>query len=102
MVKLVVLYRQPEDAGKFNDHYFQVHLPLARQIPGLERLEVTRIRGNAMGGEAEYHLLAEMYFKDEDAYRAAMKSQENKVAAKDVMGFAGDIVYMMVGDVVED
>jgi uncharacterized protein (TIGR02118 family) len=101
MVKLVVLYRHPADKEAFDAHYNVVHLPLARQIPGLERLEVTRIRSDAMGGEAQYYLMAEMYFRDEETYRAAMKSPENRAAAKDVMGFAGDIVYMMVGDVVE-
>ncbi|MCL6600018.1 MAG: EthD family reductase [Alicyclobacillus macrosporangiidus] len=101
MVKLVVLYRHPADKAAFDAHYEQVHLPLARQIPGVERLEVTRVRGDAMGGEAPYYLMAEMYFKDEETYRQAMKSSENRSAAKDVMSFAGDLVSMMVGDVVE-
>ncbi|MBX6353270.1 MAG: EthD family reductase [Thermoflavifilum sp.] len=101
MVKLVVLYKHPVDKAAFDEHYANVHAPLARQIPGLEKLEVTRIRSDVMGGEAQYYLLAEMYFKDEETYRQAMKSPENKAAAKDVMSFAGDIVYMMVGDVVE-
>ncbi|MCL6517271.1 EthD family reductase [Alicyclobacillus sp.] len=100
MVKLVVLYRQPADRAAFDHHYETVHLPLAQRIPGLERLEVTRIRGDAAGGEAPYYLLAELYFRDEEAYRQAMASPENRAAAKDVMRFAGDLVHMMVGDVV--
>ena len=36
-----------------------------------------------------------------DAYKAAMKSEENKAAGKDLMSFAKDIVTMMIADAYE-
>ncbi|MBO2532745.1 conserved hypothetical protein [Planifilum fulgidum] len=101
MVKLIALYRHPEDKKAFDDHYWNVHAPLAEKMPGLKKLEVTRLVGTPMGGEAPYYLLAEMYFEDRGALDAAMSSAEGKAAAKDLMGFAGSLVTMMIGEVAE-
>lgn len=51
MVKLIALYRHPEDQESFDKHYEQVHTPLVEKMPGLKKLEVTRIRGAPMGGK---------------------------------------------------
>ena len=42
MIKLVALFKRPEDIEAFDAHYNEVHAPLMRQVPGLERMEVTR------------------------------------------------------------
>ncbi|EGK07267.1 EthD family reductase [Kroppenstedtia eburnea] len=99
MVKLIALYRHPEDQESFDKHYEQVHTPLVEKMPGLKKLEVTRIQGAPMGGEAKYYLEAAMYFADRAALDAAMSSPEGKASAKDLMGFAGSLVTMMIGEV---
>lgn len=101
MIKLIALYKKPADVEAFEQHYKDVHVPLVKKVPGLVRVEVTRIQSDAMGGEAPYYLMAEMYFENEESFRQAMKSPENKAAAKDVMSFAGDIVQMVIGRVDE-
>ncbi|WP_202078448.1 EthD family reductase [Caldalkalibacillus salinus] len=101
MVKLLALYKQPENKESFNDHYYNVHTPLAKKMPGLEKVEVTEIFG-APTGESDYHLLAELYFKDKETLMSSMNSPEGKAAAKDLMGFAGPLVTMMFGKVVEN
>ncbi len=100
MVKLVALYRKPNDVGTFETHYKEIHAPLVRRMPGLRRLEVSRFTGSP-AGEPKFYLMAEMYFDSEDAMMAALGSDEGKAAAKDVMSFAGDIIHMMFADVVE-
>ena len=42
MARMVVIYKQPADASAFDAHYFGVHVPLAKQLPGLRRYEVSR------------------------------------------------------------
>ncbi|WAH35176.1 EthD family reductase [Alicyclobacillus dauci] len=101
MVKLIAMYRQPEDKAAFDHHYTNVHLPLAKKMPGLQKIEITKVLGTPMGTDADYYIMAEMYFADEEALKASMSTPDGKAAAKDVMGFAGNIVYMMIGDVVE-
>lgn len=100
MVKLVAIYKPPADKQVFDDHYNNVHAPLARKMPGLRKLEVSRFFG-APAGEPQYHLMAELYFDDKAAMFAALKSEEGSAAAKDVMSFAGDVVHMMFADVEE-
>ncbi|QSO47788.1 EthD family reductase [Alicyclobacillus mengziensis] len=101
MVKFIALYRQPADTALFDEHYTSVHTPLVEKVPGLKKLEVTRISGTPMGKPAGYYLMAEMYFADADSFKTAMASSENRAAGKDLMSFAGDIVEMMVGETVE-
>jgi len=100
MVKLIALYKKPENTEEFDKRYFEGHVPLANQMPGLRRCEVSRVLG-APQGESEYYLMAELYFDDMDALKAAMSSPEGKAAAKDVMSFAKDIVQMMFAEVEE-
>ncbi len=103
MVVLTALYKTPEDTQAFDDHYNNTHTPLVKKIPGLKKLEVTRFSkmltpGNATLAEQPY-LQCNMYFEDMDAFKAAMASEENKAAGKDLMGFAGPLVSMCVGKV---
>ena len=98
MVKLVALYKKPTDMTAFEKHYSEIHTPLAKKMPGLRRMEVCRFTGSP-GGEAKFHLMAEMYFDDKAAMMAALGSPEGKAAGKDVMSFAGDLIHMMFADV---
>ncbi|MCS1351725.1 EthD family reductase [Mechercharimyces sp. CAU 1602] len=102
MHKLVAIYKQPEDTSTFDEHYFHVHAPLAKKMPGLKKIEVTRFTGTPMGDNAPYYLQADLYFSDRSSLDAAMGSKEGRSAAKDVMGFAGKLVTMMVGEVVTE
>ncbi len=101
MIKLIALYKKPADVEAFEEHYANVHLKLVEKIPGLRKTEWTRITASPTG-EAPYYMMYEMYFNDMDAYRAAMKSEENKAAGKDLMSFAKDIVTLMVAESYED
>lgn len=98
MVKLIALYRKPADVAAFEKHYTEVHTPLARKMPGLRKLELSRCYGSP-GGEPKFYLVAEMYFDNRDALNAALASPEGKAAGKDVMSFAGDLIHMMLAEV---
>ena len=98
MVKLVVLYKKPSDTAAFEKHYREIHTPLARKMPGVRKLEVSHMTGSP-GGEPKFYMIAELYFDDKAALMAALGSPEGKAAAKDVMGFAGDLIHMMFADV---
>lgn len=94
-VKLVALYRHTEDEDTFRRHYDEVHTPLVRQLPELQRLVVGRVTGSPMG-DPPYYLMAEMHFSDRDQFDAAMAFQENRAAGKDLMGFARGLVKLLV------
>lgn len=95
-VKLIALYKKPEDDKAFLDHYENVHAPLARAVPGLEKLVVNRVTGSPMG-ETDMFLTAEMHFPDRATFQSAMASAENKAAGKDIMNFAkGRVTILFV------
>jgi uncharacterized protein (TIGR02118 family) len=100
MIKLVALFKRPEDVSEFDRHYRDVHAPLMSRVPGLERMEVTS-NIQAFRGEPPYYQVTEMYFRDRASFDAAMASEENRAAGKDLMGFARDVVTMFYGEVEE-
>ncbi|MDP4220542.1 MAG: EthD family reductase [Bacteroidota bacterium] len=101
MVTLTALYKRPEDTAAFDDHYTNVHTPLVAKVPGLRKMEVSRFSKmltppNALISDQPY-LECTMYFDNMDSFKAAMASEENKAAGKDLMSFAGPLVSMFVG-----
>jgi uncharacterized protein (TIGR02118 family) len=98
MVKLIALYRKPADVAAFEKHYMEIHAPLAKKMPGLRKMEISRCYGSP-GGEPKFYMVAEMYFDNKDALMAALGSPEGKAAGKDVMSFAGDVIHMMFAEI---
>ena len=101
MIKLIALYKRPANVDAFEEHYANVHIGLVEKIPGLRKTEWTRLLA-APDGAAPYYMMYEMYFDNMAAYEAAMKSEENKAAAKDLMSFAGGLITLMLAESYED
>jgi uncharacterized protein (TIGR02118 family) len=97
MAKLIALYKKPANTQEFDERYFNGHIPLANKIPGLKKCEVAKITGSP-AGESEYYMITELYFDSMEALKEGMSSPEGKAAAKDIMSFAKDILYMMFAD----
>lgn len=98
MVKLIALYKNPEDKEAFDRHYDEVHTPLVKKMPGLRKLEIARITGAPIG-EPKHHLIAEMYFDSKDALDASLASAEGKATGRDLMSFAANLVTMFYAEV---
>ena len=94
-VKLVALYRKPDDVDAFTRHYEEVHMPLVAKTPHLMKTVVGKVTGSPMG-EPPYFLMAEMIFPDAERFEEAMRSEENRAAGKDLMSFARDLVTLLV------
>lgn len=95
-MKLVALYKQPPDQAAFDQAYFNTHLPLMGKVPGLQKTVITRFSRTLMG-EGLY-LMAEMYFTDSSALKAAMKSPEMAAAGENLNSFAQGLVTLMFGE----
>lgn len=96
MIKLIVLYNHPEDPEAFDEHYLNVHVPLARQIPHLHKLEITKIESVRGGDKPPYHMVAELWYEDEAAMAAAAASPEFATAQADQPNFntAGSVAWI--------
>ncbi len=100
MVKLTALYKKPSNVEEFDRYYKDVHTPLAKKLPGLKKIEIGKVIG-APGGEAEYHLVANLYFDNMDTLKKAMSSEEGKASAKDLNNFARGLAQMLICEVEE-
>lgn len=83
MVRFLALYTTPSDPAAFDRHYRDVHVPLAKQLPGLRRYTLSRDITPIRGSDT-YYLVAELDYDDMDALRAAFASPAGQAAADDV------------------
>lgn len=98
MVKLVAIYKTPQDKEMFDKHYSEVHMPLVAKIPGLIKSEVSKLKA-LPGTESGFYMITEMYYEGMDAFNAAMGSSEGKASARDIVNFAKDNVEFYLGKV---
>ena len=100
MIKLTVLYNAPADPAAFDAYYFGTHIPLANKLPGLLRLEVSKL-GNLDGSPPTHYLGADLFFESTEALMAALGSPEGATVAADVGNYAEAGVSMSVGQIIE-
>jgi len=87
MVRFLVVYETPADPEAFDHHYREVHIPLARGLPGLRRYSVSRNVVAVRGGEP-FYLVAELEWDTMADLRAAFSSAAGKATAADVAHLA--------------
>lgn len=98
MVKLTVLYGHPTDPDAFERYYAATHMPLARTIPHLERIEAGKVIASPGGEEPPYYRIAELWFADMETLQTAMGTEEGKAAGADVANFATGGATMFISE----
>ena len=88
MARMVVLYKPPKDPVAFDNYYFATHVPIAKQLPGLRKYEVSQGAVASPGGASGIHLTAILHFDDMAAVQRAFASPEGQAAVADVGKFA--------------
>lgn len=90
MARMVVIYRTPKNVEAFDRHYFEIHVPLAKKIPGLRKYEVSDGLIATPGGTCDVHRIGTLYFDDLAAINKGFVSAEGQAAGKDRRQFAPD------------
>jgi uncharacterized protein (TIGR02118 family) len=98
MAHVVVMYKTPKDVAAFDKHYAEIHIPLAKKIPGLRKYEVSQGVVATPAGPSGYHLIATLHFDSLGAIKAGFGSEEGKAAGADVQKFATGGVDMIMFD----
>ncbi len=80
----IVLYKEPANKEAFDTYYFEKHVPLVQNVPGLLKVEVHRFSGK----NAPYYLMATLYFNSKDERKVALSSPEGQAMNADVANFA--------------
>lgn len=101
MAQVVVMYKTPKDTAAFDKHYSEIHIPLAKKIPGLRKYEVSKGAVGTPAGPSGFHLIATLHFDDVAAVKAGFGSPEGKAAGADVARFATGGADMIIFDTKE-
>ena len=88
MAQMILIYTTPKNAAAFDRHYFEVHLPLARQLPGLRKLETNRGPVISLYGASEAHSVATLQFDSLSDLNAAFMSECGRACAADRLQLA--------------
>jgi uncharacterized protein (TIGR02118 family) len=87
---MVVIYRTPKDVEAFDRHYFEIHVPLAKKLPGLRKYEISDGSVVTLLGNPNVFLIGTLYFDDMAALKMAFASPEGQAAGADRRIFAPD------------
>lgn len=84
MVKVTVLYDQPEDAEAFEKYYAENHVPAGANLPNLIRFETNK----AVGEQPPFYRTADLYFEDMASMQECLGSATGQAAVADLDNFA--------------
>jgi uncharacterized protein (TIGR02118 family) len=87
---MVVVYRTPKHVEAFDHHYFDIHVPLAKKLPGLRKYEISEGPIETPAGASDIYRIGTLYFDDLAAIRTAFASPQGRAAAVDRRLFAPD------------
>jgi uncharacterized protein (TIGR02118 family) len=88
------------DLEKWNDWYWNVHVPLAKKLPGLRRYTTTEVKRTALG--PGLFRMAEQYFDDVEALEAAVNSPIGKEIADDATPWVTELGLYVTEEQDED
>jgi uncharacterized protein (TIGR02118 family) len=80
---MIVIYKTPKNPAAFDRHYFEVHIPLARQLPGLRKLETNRGPIISLHGARDVHLVTTLHFDSLSDVNAAFMTECGRACAAD-------------------
>jgi uncharacterized protein (TIGR02118 family) len=87
MIRFLAAYDKPDDPEGFDRHYREVHIPLAKKLPGLRGYTISRNAVATRDREA-YYLIAELDWDDVTDLRHAFQTPEGRATADDVAKLA--------------
>jgi uncharacterized protein (TIGR02118 family) len=85
---MIVIYKTPKDVEAFNKHYFEVHIPLAKKLPGLKKYEVSQGPVIDLGGATDTYLVGTLEFDSLAAIQTAFATDIGQACRKDREIFA--------------
>lgn len=80
---MIAIYQTPKDPAAFDKHYFEVHIPMAKKLPGLLKYDVGRAPILSTTGHSDVYCIGTLYFESLEAIKAAFASDEGKACAAD-------------------
>ena len=98
--KITVIYDNPTDPEAFEAAY-QAQVPLARALPGLQRIETAKVWPKEDGSPTPAYRVIDMYFADYNAASAAVKTPEAGALIPTIFALGTGGVRLLFSDVEE-
>jgi len=92
--KLIVLYSEIKDPKKFDEHYKNVHIPMAEKIPGVKKIVASKVKAVAVG-KANYYQVVEVYYDNMESLMKAGESKEAQEALKDGLSLDPNLTILV-------
>jgi len=83
MAQMIVIYQTPKQPAAFVKHYLEVHVPLARQLPGLRKHETSRGPIISLYDASEAYFIATLQFDSLADSSAAFTAECGRACAID-------------------
>lgn len=99
MIVLTAMYPYSSN-GRFDyDHYIDVHVPLTLSVWSefITGVSVNRGLPGLEGGDPAYSLMAQVYFKSEEALQLAMRSPRMSELVDDVANYSDHHAEVRIG-----
>ncbi len=96
--KITVIYDNPQDPEAFEAGY-PSHLALAKKIPGIKKMETSKVWPKEDGSPTPAYRLMDLYFADYDAASAAVTTAEAGAFFPSVFELATGGVRIVFADV---
>jgi len=101
MARMLVIYRTPKDPKAFEEHYFNVHVPMAKRLPGLTRYETSKGPIVGLAGATDPYFVAILHFESLAAIKSAFATEIGQACAEDRHVLApedGDLQMLLFDD----
>lgn len=100
--KITIIYDNPTDVEAFEKGFVDTkQLERARALPGIERLESSKVWPKEDGSETPAHRVVDLYFADYDTASAAVATPEAGALFPTIFGIASGGVKILFTDVEE-
>ena len=98
--KITVIYDNPTDPGAFEAGYAG-QVDLARKLPGLVRLETSKVWPKEDGSPAPAYRMVDLYFPDYDTASAAVTTAAAAALFPNILGIATGGLRIVFADIEE-
>jgi uncharacterized protein (TIGR02118 family) len=99
--KITVIYDNPTDPAAFEAEYAKEQVALARSLPGLVRLETSKVWPKEDGSATPAYRLLDLYFPDYDTASAAVTTEQAAALFPSIFALATGGVRIVFADIEE-
>jgi uncharacterized protein (TIGR02118 family) len=97
--KITVIYDNPIDPDAFEAAYAEGQVELARSLPGLQRIETSKVWPKEDGSPTPAYRMLDLYFADYDTASAAVTTPEAAALFPSIFGLATGGLRILFSDI---